>query len=154
MESLELTQRLLSIGDTYEVRSAAGEPILATIRGKVSVSPELRLAEGEDGKELGKLTGNAINSRFEITAGDARAELTVPAIEFHRSFSLKFDGEEYRAEGGWQDKKFECKKSSGALLFSLERLSSATARFEIKIGDDMPRDLALLAAVAVHQAHF
>lgn len=165
---LELTQRLLSVGDTYEVRTPGASDVQMTVRGKVlTLAPKLVMVKGDSDDELGTLTGNALNTSFTIhLAGEAAASVTFPAVSLHSRLTLKTGGHEISAEASMFEKRFACKDEAGTTVLEVEALPLKAweegaplghgAKFAIRIPDGglLSPELAVLVGVAIHERYF
>jgi uncharacterized protein YxjI len=159
MQTFELTQKILSVGPTYEVRpveSTASDPLL-TIRGKLfSATPSLSIAEGSDGPVVGSMKGNFTRTKFECTEGDrVLGSIAFPMLALRKSFTLKANAKEYHADGGYLAGEFVCKDGdTGEVVMTIKKELSLRDKFRIEASETIPAPLALLAAVAVDQRFF
>ena len=166
MQTYELTQKILAIGPTYEVRSVpdpmgAADDSLApmlTIKGKLlSATPSLSINQGVDGPPVGSMKGNFTRTKFECKAADDRlvGSISFPMIALKKSFTLNADGKEYKADGGYLAGEFVCKdESTGEVVMKITKQLSLRDKFRIEAAERIPSELALLAAVAVDQRFF
>jgi hypothetical protein len=158
MQTYELTQKLLSVGPTYEVRpadSGATDPVL-TIRGKLfSATPSLSMQEGTDGPVVGAMKGNFTRTKFECREGDNLVgSLAFPLIALKKSFTLKSGEKEYTADGGYLAGEFVCKDEQGEVVMKITKQLALRDKFRIEAAETIPAPLALLAAVAIDQRFF
>ena len=162
MQTYELTQKLLAIGPTYEVRPVADtttqateEPML-TIRGKLfSATPSLSIAQGTEGPVLGAMKGNFTRTKFECTEGDRLVgSISFPMLALRKSFTLRANDKEYTADGGYLAGEFVCKDDAGDVVMKITKQLSLRDKFRIEAAENIPAPLALLAAVAVDQRFF
>ena len=90
MVTYEVTQALLSVGTVYHVRKPREEDVLYTVRGVLmSPTPKFRLVEGDDGKEVGTLTGNFI----KLVTANRRLFVIQDIIKAFRALAAKARGE-------------------------------------------------------------
>jgi uncharacterized protein YxjI len=158
MQTFELTQKLLSVGTTYEVRPGEtpdAQPVV-TIRGKLfSATPSLALTQGTDGPVIGSMKGNFTRTKFECTEGDKLVgSLSFPMLALRKSFTLRADDKEYQADGGYLAGEFVCKDDKGEVVMKITKQLSLRDRFRIETSETIPAPLALLAAVAIDQRFF
>ncbi|MFI5297044.1 MAG: hypothetical protein ACHREM_03020 [Polyangiales bacterium] len=166
---LEITQKLLSVADVYEVRRAGSPELLMTVRGKVmTFSPNLTMIRGADGPELGALVGNALNSSFvlRVTGRDETSTLTFPTVSLKGRLTLQTGGREITGDGGVSDERFVCKAPGGAVVLEVAMLPVGAwgagaplghaAKFSVRTPEPeaLSPELATLVAVAIHQKYF
>jgi uncharacterized protein YxjI len=166
MQTYELTQKILSIGPTYEVRNVAPQlgvaddnaPPVVTIKGKLlSATPMLSMNEGAgEGPAVGSMKGNFTRTKFECKTADDRlvGSIQFPMIALKKSFTLLTEGKEYKADGGYLAGEFVCKDDAGNVVMKITKQLSLRDKFRIEADDSIPSQLALLAAVAVDQRFF
>jgi uncharacterized protein YxjI len=160
MQTFELTQKILSLGPSYEVRP--GDPgtqadVAVTIRGKLfSATPQLAMVQGTDGPQQGLMKGNFTRTKFECFDQNAQlvGSLAFPLLALKKSFTLKAGDKEYKADGGWLGGEFTCKDDKGETVLVIKKELSLRDKFSIQASDDLPAQLALLAAVAIDQRFF
>ncbi|MBX3231050.1 MAG: hypothetical protein KIT84_36935 [Labilithrix sp.] len=156
MVAYELTQALLSVGTVYHVRKPREEAVLYTVRGVLmSATPKFRLVEGDEGKEVGTLTGNFIKTKYDI-ADESKtvASLTFPAVAFKKTLSLTVGDDTYEADGGVFRGVFQCKTKSGDVVLEIAKELSIRDTFSVKTSEDVPFQVGLLSAVAIHSRFY
>ena len=157
MEAYEVSQKILSIGATYQVRAAGSSEVLYTVKGKViAVTPKLTMVEGEKGDEVAVVTGNFFKTTFTMkgTDGSPMGELSFPLIMFKKTFTLSAGGQQYKASGGLMGRAFSCEDSSGNTVFEVNKELALKDKFAVNCSDALPREVAFLAAVAIDQKFF
>ena len=159
MESYELTQKILSWGPSYEVKNPLlpGDDVLVTIKGKLlSASPKLTMVEGTDGAPAASMKGNFMKTKFEcFDAGEKPiGTLSFPMLAFKKGFTLAANGQEYKADGGFLGGEFKCTDAGGNVVMTIAKQLSLRDKFAITTTGALPRELALLAAVAIDQRFF
>jgi uncharacterized protein YxjI len=82
------------------------------------------------------------------------ATLTFPLIALKQSFTLIVDGQEYKASGGFLGGEFKCVDAQGQTVMVITKQLSLRDKFAVNTTGALPRDVALLAAVAVDQKLF
>jgi uncharacterized protein YxjI len=156
MVAYEVTQAFLSVGTVYHVRKPREEDVLYTVRGVLmSPTPKFRLVEGDDGKEVGALTGNFIKTKYDINDETRTvASLVFPAVAFKKTLTLTVGDDVYEANGGVFRGVFQCKKQSGEVVLEIAKELSIRDTFSVKTTDAMPYQVGLLSAVAIHSRFY
>jgi uncharacterized protein YxjI len=157
MQAYEVSQKILSIGATYEVRQPGNDGILNTIQGKVlSATPKLTMREGKEGGEVAKIQGNFFKTKFQISdsQGNSVGTLSFPFIALKKSFTLDIGGKQYKATGGLTGRAFTCTDSTGKTVFEVSKQLALKDKFAVHVSESVPRDTAFLAAVAIDQKFF
>lgn len=156
MVSYELTQALMSVGTVYHARKPREEAVLYTVRGVLmSATPKFRLVQGDDGKELGTLTGNFIKTKYEIADETKNvAALTFPAVAFKKTLTLAIGDESYDADGGVFRGIFQCRAQNGDVVLEIAKQLSIRDTFSVKSVESIPFQVGLLAAVAIHSRFY
>jgi len=157
MDQFEVTQALMSVGTVYHVRKPRTEAALYTVRGELmSTTPKFHLVEGDDGKKLADLTANFIKTKYEIhgEGGGLLGTLQFPAVAFKKTLTLTVGSDEYEADGGVFKGVFQCKKSDGTVVLEIAKELSIRDTFLVKVSEGMPREVALLSAVAIHSRFY
>lgn len=154
MQSFDVTQKLLSIGATYQVRRAASENVLFTIKGKLlTLTPKLTVTDPQE-KDVAKLTANLTRTRF-VVSGDVSAELEFPLIALKKRFLLRTTDREYRADGGYLAGVFRCLSPRGEVAFEIRKELALRDQFSVQIHDEqLGPMIVVLAAVAIDQKYF
>jgi uncharacterized protein YxjI len=157
METFELTQKLLSFGPAYEVRTNQQDDVMTTIRGKVlSATPQLAMHAGSDGPETASMKGNFMKTKFECF--DAQKQkigtLSFPMIALKKTFTLEVAGQEFKADGGYLAGEFKCIDAQGNVVMVISKQLSLRDKFAISNTGAIPHAIALLAAVAIDQRFF
>ncbi len=157
MITFQVTQALLTVGTVYHVRRQREDEVLYTVRGVLmSPTPRFRLVEGDDGKEVGGLTGNFIKTRYEIhdTSG-ALGALVFPAVAFKKTLTLTVGVDVYEADGGVFRGVFQCKKADdGEVMLEIAKELSIRDTFSVKTNETIPFQVGLLSAVAIHSRFY
>ena len=154
MQTYEVTQKILSIGPSYEVRVTGSDAVVYTIRGKLlTFTPKLTLVEGEKGAEIAKLTANFTKTKFSVE-GPQPATLSFPLIALKQRMTLQVGGREYVADGGFLAGAFRCADENGNVVFEILKELSLRDKFRVQIHAELPPIVILLAAVAIDQRYF
>lgn len=154
--AFEITQALLSVGTVYHVRKPREEKVLYTVKGELmSATPKFRLVEGDDGKEIGVLSGNFIKTKYEIHAdGNVLGTLVFPAVAFKKTLTLSAGGKDYEADGGVFKGVFQCRDKDGNVVLEIAKELSIRDTFAVKTSEALPLQVALLSAVAIHSRFY
>src|SRR5262245_41014036 len=138
MQMYEVTQKILAIGPTYEIRAVGSDAVLYTVRGKLlTFTPKLTLVEGEKGAEIAKLTANFTKTKFTVE-GATPATLTFPLIALKQRMTLQIGGQEYAADGGFLAGAFRCADQAGNVVFEILKELSLRDKFRVQIHTDLP----------------
>lgn len=157
METYEITQLLLKVNSVYQVRRPDSDAVLMTVRGELlTASPKYSMVEGESGVELATLTGNFIKTKFQMR-GAHKEEIglvSFPAVAFRKTLVMTVAGRGYTGDGGIIGGVFRCVDNEGATALEIEQKLDIRHRFEIRIKQAIPKEVAILAAVAIHSRFF
>jgi uncharacterized protein YxjI len=157
METYEVTQLLMAVGSVYQVRAPGSEDVQMTINGSLmTASPKFSMVKGSDGAELASLTGNFIKTKFEIRGGDKEhlGALSFPAVAFKKTLVLTVAGRGYTADGGLMGGVFRCIDNEGVMGLEIKKRMGIRDKFEINITGKIPKEVGVLAAVAIHSRFF
>ena len=157
METYVVSRKILSWGPTYEVTASGSEDVLLTVKGKlVTATPKLTMVKAAEGEEVAHMTGNFLRTKFEMTLANKEklADLTIPTIAFKKSFTLNMGGQDYKAAGGLLATNFKCNDANGQPLFEVVWELSWKDKFVINIHGAVPKEVAVLATVAIHQKYY
>jgi uncharacterized protein YxjI len=155
METYEVVQKILSFGPQYEVRAADSPEVLMTIQGKVlSMTPKLTMRDGE--REVATMQGNFMKTKFECFDAEKQplGTLAFPLIALKKGFTLTVGDATIQADGGFLGGEFECKDANGHTVMKITKQLSLRDKFAVQTSGAVPRDVALLAAVAIDQKFF
>jgi uncharacterized protein YxjI len=157
METYQLSQVVMTVGSTYQVRIPPAEDVVITIKGSLmSPTPKFSMVKGSDGTELATLTGNFIKTKFQIHGpdkGDLGA-LSFPAIAFKKTLVLTVGGKGYTADGGIMGGAFRCIDNEGNVALEIVNHSGLVDRFDVILKGPISKEVGLLAAVAIHSRFF
>ena len=157
MERFEVTQKLLTMGPVYEVHAQGRSETIATIRGKVlSATPKLTMVEGKEGADIAYLSGNFMKTKYEVAGKDRRALATLafPMLTLKRRFALSVGDKQYKADGGFLGGDFRCTNDAGDAVLVIAKKLALKDSFAVQVAATIPRDVALLCAVAIDQRFF
>ncbi len=154
MEEYELTQALMTVGTTYEVRRPRTDGVVYTVKGELmSATPKFHLLEGD--KTLADLSANFIKTKYEIAKdGKPLATLAFPAVAFKKTLTLTVAGKAYEADGGVFKGVFQCKDDQGTTVLEIAKELSIRDTFVVKSTGALPIEVGLLSAVAIHSRFY
>jgi uncharacterized protein YxjI len=157
MQSLIVTQKLLAVGATYEVKDAGSDSLVYIVKGKIlTLSPKLEMRTSEGGEVTHLLKGNFWRTRFSIL-DSSQTEVGViqfPFIAFFKSFILITGGRTFNARGSITAWHFSCADESGKDLFTISKELAFRDKFAVNVDESMKKEVIVLAAIAVDQKFF
>jgi len=157
MQSYEITQKMLSIGPSYQVRSPLADDVLMTVKGKVlTATPKLTMVQGAEGNTVASMNGNFFKTRFQIFGSDKQelGSLEFPMIQLKKTFTIKVGEKQYRADGGLLGRGFKVTGPEGETVLEIQKELALRDKFSVVAGDAIPAEVALLAAIAIDQKYF
>ena len=157
MQSFTVTQKILAIGATYEVRSASSDSVLNTIKGKIlTLSPKLEMKTGVNGETTNWLKGNFWKTKFTIedSKGTEIGVIQFPFVSFFKKFTLITGGKTYSAKGSITAWNFNCTDESGKNVFSISKEFAFRDKFSVNVDESLIKETIILAAIAVDQKFF
>jgi hypothetical protein len=155
-DTYEVSQVVMTVGSTYQVRVPPSHDVIMTIKGSLmSPTPKFSMVKGADGAEVASLTGNFIKTKFQMFGAEKQelGALSFPAIAFKKTLVLTVGGRGYTADGGIMGGTFRCIDNEGVVALEITNQTSFTDRFTVVL-KGLPRDVGLLAAVAIHSRFF
>lgn len=157
MKNFTVTQKLLSVGATYQVKPDGGNDVAYTIKGKVfTLSPKLEMKKGNDGEVISRMKGNFIGTKFAISdpEGTELGVIQFPFLSFIAKFTLTIGDTVYNAKGGFTARNFSCIDAEGNTKFTIAKELAFRDKFNVAIDESMSEETAILAAVAIDQRFF
>jgi uncharacterized protein YxjI len=158
MKTFIVTQKILALSATYEVRQTKDSPVLFTIKGKIfTFSPFLEMMKGgKDGEKTHVLKGNFFKTKFFITTADGNAvgDIQFPFFAFLKSFVMNLGGAQYKAKGSLFAWNFSAKDASGKDAFSIQKEFAFRDKFTVTLDDALPMEPIVLSAIAIDQRFF
>ena len=117
---------------------------------------ELRgFVEGDDGKEVGALTGNFIKTKYDISdETKVVGSLTFPAVAFKKTLTLVVGDHTFEADGGVFRGVFQCKSPGGEVMLEIAKELSIRDTFSVKTDASIPFQVGVLSAVAIHSRFY
>lgn len=157
MKTFIVTQKILAIGDTYEVRETKDSEPLFTVRGRIlTFTPFLEMQKGKNGEKSHVLKGNVWKTRFFINdaQGNALGEIQFPFFAFSKSFTMNLGGQQYSAKGNFFAWNFTAKDVAGKDVFAIQKEIAFRDKFTVSIDENLPVEPVVLSAIAVDQRFF
>lgn len=157
MQTYEVTQKILSVGPTYEIRGSAVDEIVATVRGKLlTLTPKLTMTSGASDEPIATLSANLMKTKFVMrdAQGNELATLSFPLLQLRKSFCITAGGRDYKAGGGLLVGEFKCVDADGQPVLVIAKQLALRDKFSVTTTGVLPREVALLAAVSVDQKLF
>lgn len=155
MSVFEITQRIMTVASEYEVRAdEEKEPSLIVKGTFLSSTPSLTLEEG--GKTVATLNGNMMKTKFVIASnGEEKAVVNFPAVSLRKTMTLTVNGKGYHAtSGGISTEVFQCADNDGKIVLELRKEVGWRDRFRVETKESLPREVAILTAVAIHSRYY
>lgn len=163
-ETFEITQRLGALASIYDVvKIGEPEPII-TIKGSfATATPKFELIENKENKVTALLKGNVVKTKFQIMTdkGAELATLNFAAVSLTKSLTMTVGSKGYHAKGGILGGTFDCADNDGNVGLSIvkqgvigDEHQGLRDSFRVEIKGDITRDVALLAAVAIHSRFY
>ena len=157
MDTFDVTQVMMTVGSTYQVRAPGEEKVVMTVKGSLmSPTPKFQLVLGEEGPELATLTGNFIKTKFQMK-GPEKEELgglSFPAIAFKKTLVLTVGGRGFTADGGLMGGVFRCVDNDGKVGIEISKKETFRDRFNVAVYDGVSKEVGILASVAIHSRFF
>jgi uncharacterized protein YxjI len=158
METFEVTQVVMTVGSTYQVRSPGSEKVVMTVKGTLmSATPKFQLVSDDDGPELAVLTGNFIKTKFHLRGADKQelGSLSFPAIAFKKTLVLTVGARGFTADGGLMGNVFRCVDNDGKVGIEISKKTETFRdRFTVAVHDGISKEVGVLASVAIHSRFF
>ena len=157
METFYVTQVVMTVGSTYQVRTLGDDKISMTVKGTLmSPTPKFQLVTGEDGSELATLTGNFIKTKFQMRGAEKEelGNLSFPAIAFKKTLVLTVGGRGFTADGGLMGGVFRCIDNDGRVGIEITKKETFRDRFNVSVYDGISKEVGILASVAIHSRFF
>jgi uncharacterized protein YxjI len=155
MATFEITQRLMAVASQYDVKvGTEAEPSLRVQGTFLTSTPNLTLFDGE--KAVATLKGNMMKTKFIVAAeGAEKAVVNFPTVSLRKTMTLTFGGRGYHAtSGGVSTEIFQCADNDGNVALELRKEVGWRDRFKVECKDDLPREIAILTAVAIHSRYY
>lgn len=157
MQSYTVTQKLISLSATYLVKEGQSDDIIMTIKGKLlSFTPKLEANQGSDGPLVATLVGNFLKTKFDILANGENliGSVTFPFFSFLKSYTLHLGEVSYKSKGTLISNTFSCTDENGKEILTVSKDFAFRDKFTISADDSVPKEVAILSAVAIDQRFF
>lgn len=156
MQSYTVTQKLISLSATYLVKEGQSDDVIMTIKGKLlSFTPKLEAQEGQDGPQVATLAGNFFKTKFDVLSGENLiGSVTFPIFSFLKSYTLNFGDQSFKSKGTLISHTFGCTDESGKEILTVSKDFAFRDKFTVTADDSVPKELAILSAVAIDQRFF
>ena len=155
-DTFELTQRLGSLATVYDVQGPGESAPSVTIKGTfATASPKFDFLD-KDGKAIAALKGNVVKTKFQITndKGAELATLNFAAVSVTKSLTMTIGAKGFHARAGLLGGTFDCADNDGNVALSIVKEEGLRDKFRVEIKGDITREVALLAAVAIHSRFY
>jgi len=160
-KNILVTQKLMSVSAQYEValegESAPGHHVKGDF---MTTTPSLQLFDKE-GKQIATLKGNVLKTKFMIRGekNDELASLNFSAVAFRKTFTMTVGAKGYHANAGVVGvvkDVFECKDNAGTIALVVSKEPGIRDKFKVELREerDVPFEVAVLAAVALHSRFY
>ena len=160
-KTILVTQKLMSVSAQYDVASEGESAPTHTVKGDfMTTTPSLQLFD-KDGKQVATLKGNVLKTKFQIRGekNDELASLNFSAVAFRKTFTMTVGTKGYHANAGVVGvvkDVFECKDNAGTIALVVSKEPGIRDRFKVELREerDVPFEVAVLAAVALHSRFY
>lgn len=155
MSVFEITQRIMTVASEYEVRTDGEKEASLIVKGTfLSSTPSLSLNDGD--KTVATLNGNMMKTKFVIASGgEEKAVVNFPAVSLRKTMTLTVNGKGYHAtSGGISTEVFQCADNEGKVVLELRKEVGWRDRFKVETKEALPREVAILTAVAIHSRYY
>ena len=128
-----------------------------TIKGKVlSATPKLTAISGAEGPEVASMAGNFMKTKFECFDAQKKllGTLAFPMFAFKKGFTITVGDKEYKADGGFFGGEFKCTDAQGNVVMVIAKQLSLRDKFAVSTDGTLPRDVAIMSAIAIDQKFF
>src|ERR1700684_2969172 len=152
----------MAVSAQYDVavEGEAAEPH-CVVRGEfMTTTPTLQLYDKEN-KLAATLKGNVLKTKFQVRddKNEELATVNFSAIAFRKTFTMTVGSKGYHANAGVVGvvkDVFECKDNEGKVALIVSKEPGIRDRFKIELREerDVPFEVAVLAAVAVHSRFY
>jgi uncharacterized protein YxjI len=160
-KTILVTQKLMAVSAQYEVCSEGESTPTHTVKGDfMTTTPSLQLFD-KDGKQVATLKGNVLKTKFQIRGekNDELASLNFSAVAFRKTFTMTVGTKGYHANAGVVGvvkDVFECKDNAGTIALVVSKEPGIRDKFKVELREerDVPLEIAVLAAVALHSRFY
>jgi uncharacterized protein YxjI len=162
-KTILVTQKLMSVSAQYEVapEGDTGSPTHVVKGDFMTTTPSLQLFDAKDNKLVASLKGNVLKTKFQIRGekNDELASLNFSAVAFRKTFTMTVGTKGYHANAGVVGvvkDVFECKDNAGTIALVVSKEPGIRDKFKVELREerDVPFEVAVLAAVALHSRFY
>lgn len=161
MQAYSVTQKILSLGATYEVRQEGSNEVIMTAKGKLlSLTPALTLVEGVEGSLLATLKGNFLKTSFTIfdannnQMGSVKFSLLSTFVSFFMNFTLTVGETVYKVKRDLLVLRFSDGTKETPQNIEVAKKVGFKDKFSVVANESIPKEVAVLTAVTVDQKFF
>jgi uncharacterized protein YxjI len=160
-KTILVTQKLMAVSAQYEVLVEGESAPQHSVKGDfMTTTPSLQLYD-KDNKLVATLKGNVLKTKFQIR-DDKNADLAsvnFSAVAFRKTFTMTVGTKGYHANAGVVGVVkdiFECKDNAGTIALVVMKEPGIRDKFKVEIREerDVPFEVAVLAAVALHSRFY
>lgn len=160
-KNILVTQKLMSVSAQYEVVVEGEATPQHSVKGDfMTTTPSLQLFD-KDNKLVASLKGNVLKTKFQIRGqkNDELASLNFSAVAFRKTFTMTVGSKGYHANAGVVGVVkdiFECKDNAGNIALVVSKEPGIRDKFKLELREerDVPFEVAVLAAVALHSRFY
>ncbi len=159
-KTIQVTQRLMAVAAQYDVAVDGTEPSYV-IKGEfMTTTPTLQMFD-KAGALVAGIKGNVLKTKFQIRGAknEELASLNFSAIAFRKTFTMTVGTKGYYANAGVVGVVkdiFECRDNEGTVALVVSKEPGIRDRFKLELREerDVPFEVAVLAAVAIHSRFY
>ena len=160
-KTILVTQKLIAVSAQYEVVVDGESTPSYSVKGDfMTTTPSLQLFD-KDAKLVASLKGNVLKTKFQIRSdkNEELASLNFSAVAFRKTFTMTVGTKGYHANAGVVGvvkDVFECKDNAGTVALVVSKEPGIRDKFKIELKEerDVPFEVAVLAAVALHSRFY
>ncbi len=156
-----ITQKILSLGATYEVRQEGSNEVVMTAKGKLlSFTPSLTLVEGTEGALLATLKGNFLKTNFSVFDANnnqlavVKFSLMSTFVAFFMNFTLTIGETVYKIKRDLLVLRFSDGTKEVPQNIEIAKKVGFKDKFSVVANEAIAKEVAILTAVTVDQKFF
>jgi uncharacterized protein YxjI len=161
-KTILVTQKLMAVSAQYEITAEGESTPTHLVKGDfMTTTPSLQLFDAKDSKLVASLKGNVLKTKFQIRdeKGADLASLNFSAVAFRKTFTMTVGTKGYHANAGVVGVVkdiFECKDNAGTIALIVSKEPGIRDKFKVDLKEerDVPFEVAVLAAVALHSRFY
>ncbi len=159
-KTIQVTQRLMAVAAQYDVAIDGAEPTY-NVKGEfMTTTPHLQMFDNQ-GVTIATIKGNVLKTKFQIRGpkNEELASLSFSAVAFRKTFTMTVGSKGYYANAGVVGVVkdiFECRDNEGTVALVVSKEPGIRDRFKLELREerDVPLEVAVLAAVAIHSRFY